>query len=49
MYWMNRKGISGVDCGSLGYFLQEVPLIVGWLFLVCVCVLFYKILQDLLE
>jgi hypothetical protein len=39
--------MSGVDYGSLGCFLQVIPLIVGGLFLVCV--LFYKIFQDLLE
>jgi hypothetical protein len=46
MYWME---VSGVGYGSLGCFLQVVPLIAGGLFLVCVGVLFYKILQDLLE
>jgi hypothetical protein len=41
---MDKREISGVDCGSLGYFLQVILLIVGGLFLVCVCVLFHKIL-----
>jgi C4-dicarboxylate transporter len=38
-----------VGYGVLGRFLQEVFLVVGGLFLVCVCVLFHKVLQDFLE
>ena len=41
--------MSGVDCGSLGCFLQGVPLGAGWLFFVRIRVLFHKVLQDFLE
>jgi hypothetical protein len=41
------QGVVVVGYEVLGCFLQEVPLVVGGLFLVCV--LFYKVLQDFLE
>jgi hypothetical protein len=44
---VDGKEASEVGYGSLGCFLQEVLLVVGGLFLVCV--LFHKILQDFLE
>jgi hypothetical protein len=45
------KGVemSGVGCGNLGRSLQGVPLGAGWLFFVCIRVLFYEILQEFLE
>jgi preprotein translocase subunit SecG len=44
---MEGRRMFGVDYGSLGCFLQVILLIVGGLFFVCV--LFYKIFQELLE
>jgi hypothetical protein len=44
---VDGKKMFEVGCGSLGCFLQEVPLSTGRLFFVCV--LFYKILQEFLE
>jgi hypothetical protein len=40
-------GMSGVNCGNLGCFLQVVLLGTGGLFFVCV--LFHKIFQNFLE